>query len=444
MNIESKPNAQANYRSMIGGDSDDISKGAVTLNLSIYGTSFDLIYNAPDEAFDGSPRQVASGIVNFASHYRCGYVLLLGKDCWISANPGISFQAQIESNEQINQQYDVVVLPLDDSIYIAELSDGFVTREKVQPTEQALDFLADHKGSKAILAGGEMSRALEHKGFPVNCEEEIYFSDSKVSPYSFISLNWFLVKNKLYHHRLLVPLTILLAIFAFIIGTVIKLQSIQPEQVIIQPQVPEVAKAVVPAKIAVIPSNLRNSAGQFLQQISPRLSGPSLDFLKTCRLKQISINHSYITYSGEKMDNTDERLLGCGYDRLRKLAPALSLELTIEGYVWNAKTKLAAENPQSTPRSDFVRTMSRLKLLGEYIHWPFEIVETTHKGKQQEVRVAFSATNLTMQGLEAITEVFMSLSAEFESAHLSFNPDNLKLVNANFEFTVFTSSEVDP
>ena len=156
-----------NYRSIIDGD--ETLKEAVTLNLSINGTAFDLVYNARDEAFDGSPRQIAEGIVNFANHYQCGYALLLGKDCWVSANSGISFQAQIESNEQINQQYDLVVLPLDDSIYTAELSDGFVTREKVQPIKQALEFLTDHEGSKAILAGGKMSRVLDHENFPLNC-----------------------------------------------------------------------------------------------------------------------------------------------------------------------------------------------------------------------------------------------------------------------------------
>ena len=70
-------------------------------------------------------------------------------------------------------------------------------------------------------------------------------------------------------------------------------------------------------------------------------------------------------------------------------------------------------------------------------------METNHDGKEQEVRVTLTGDNLQVQALEAITEVFMSLSARFENASLNFNADHLELVDASMEFTLFTGTEVD-
>lgn len=445
MNSSVLSDLSQNYRSLID---DEGSKGAVTLNVSINGTGFDLVYNAQDEAFDGSPSQKASGIVNFAEHYRCGYALLLGTDCWVSANSGISLQAQIESNEQIIFQYDLLVLPLDDSIYIAELSDGFVTREKVQPVEQAIEFLNEHEGSKAILAGGKMSRVLDNENYPVNCKAEIFITGNDALPFTFQPLNWLLLKNKLYHHRLLVPLSIALAIVALIIVILIKLQGNQPEpelvpQLEVQPLITDLPKVVPPPQLIRIPSNLKNSAGQLLQSLSTTLVSTNLDFFKTCRLKKITVNNNHIAFSGEKMDNTDVQYMGCGYDRLRQVSNALSFDLSIEDNSWEAKADLAVAEAEPTSRTDFVKTMKRLQLLSDYIHWQFNIVETNHDGKEQEVRVTLSGDNLQVQALEAITEVFMSLSAKFENASLNFNADHLQLVDASMEFTLFTGTEVD-
>lgn len=442
MDSKSNPKLSESYRSIIDGHG--ATNEAVTLNLSINGTAFDLVYNARDDAFDGSPGQIAAGIVNFANHYRCGYALLLGKDCWVSANSGISFQAQIESNKEINQRYDLVVLPLDDSVYIAELRDGFVSSEKVQPVEQALEFLADYAGSKAILAGGKVSKALDAKKYSVNCKARIFYTGNDALPYSFQSLNWLLVKNKLFHLRLLIPLAIFLCVFAFLIIVAMKFKTMQPEKAEIKPQLPSVAEAVVQPKMPMLPSNLKNSAGQVLQAISPKLTGSGLDFLKTCRLKEITINSSHLIYRGNKMDNTDMRLIGCGYHRLWEVTQALSLQLAVDGYNWEAKSKNIVGTAQATPRTDFIKTMSRLKFLGEYIHWQFDIINAKDNGKHQEVRVAFSGNNLKKQALDAMTEVFMSLSAKFDNGRLNFNSDSLELVNASLEFTVFTASEVYP
>ena len=445
MNISKSSNSSNNYRSLID---DKDSKAAVTLNVSINGIAFDLVYNAQDEGFDGSPSQKALGIVNFAEHYSCGYALLLGTDCWVSANSGISLQAQIESNDQIIFQYDLLVLPLDDSIYIAELSDGFVTREKVQPVEQAIEFLNEHEGSKAILAGGKMSRALENENYPVNCKADVFISGGDALPFTFQPLNWLLLKNKFYHHRLLVPFSMALAVVALVIVILIKLQGNQPEpelvpQLEVQPSISEIPKVVVAPKLTVFSSNLKNSAGQLLQGLSTRLADANLDFFKTCRLKQITVSNTHVVFSGEKMDNTDVQYIGCGYDRLRQVTNALSFDLSIEDYNWEAKADLAIEEAQPTSRTDFVTTMKRLQLLSDYIHWQFNILEINHDGKEQEVRVTLSGDNLQVQALEAITEVFMSLSAKFENASLNFNTDHLELVDASMEFTLFTGTEVD-
>ena len=446
MNIFKDPDLSQNYLSLIDGDED--SKGAVSLNVSINGRAFDLVYNAQDEAFDGAPSQKALGIVNFAKYYSCGYALLLGTDCWVSANSGISLQAQIESNEQIIYHYDLLVLPLDDSIYIAELSDGFVTKEKVQPVEQAIEFLNEHEGSKAILAGGKMSRVLDNENYPVNCKAEVFTTGIDALPFTFQPLNWLLLKNKLYHHRLLVPLSTVLAIVAVVIVTLIKLQGNQPEpelvpQLEVQPLITELPKVVPPPKLIRVSSDLKNSAGQLLQSLLPSLADANLDFFKTCRLKKITINKNHIAFSGEKMDNTDVQYMGCGYDRLQQVTSALSFDLSIEDNSWEAKADLAVAEAQPTSRTDFVKTMKRLQLLSDYIHWQFNIVETNHDGKEQEVRVTLTGDNLQVQALEAITEVFMSLSARFENASLNFNADHLELVDASMEFTLFTGTEVD-
>lgn len=447
MNISRSSESSNNYRSFID---DKGSKAAVTLNVSINGTAFDLVYNAQDEAFDGSPSQKALGIVNFAEHYNCGYALLLGTDCWVSANSGISLQAQIESNEQIIYQYDLLVLPLDDSIYIAELSDGFVTREKVQPVEQAIEFLNEYEGSKAILAGGKMSRVLDNENYPVNCEGDVFISGDDALPFTFQPLNWLLLKNKFYHHRLLVPFSMALAVVALVIVILIKLQGNQPEpepelvpQLEVQPLISEIPKVEVAPKLTVFSSNLKNSAGQLLQSLLPRLADANLDFFKTCRLKQITVSNTHVVFSGEKMDNTNVQYMGCGYDRLRQVTNALSFDLSIEDYNWEAKADLAIEEAQPTSRTDFVTTMKRLQLLSDYIHWQFNVVETNHEGEEQEVRIILSGDNLKIQALEAITEVFMSLSAKFDNASFNFSADHLQLVDASMEFTLFTGTEVD-
>lgn len=424
-------------------DQDSEVKTAISLSLSINDVEFDLIYNAREESFDGTPTHIASGIVNFAKQSNCTYVMLSGNDCWVSTHRGISLLAQIESDQSINQ-YDIVVLPLDDAIYIAELNDLLVSKERVQHIDQALELLGEQTGRIAVLPGGKMQLALENQGYVVNVKKSIFITGKDVAPYSFQMLNWVLIKNRLFHLSLLIPVAIILCALLLVVALFISLNRPEPHVPIkIQSQVP--VEVNTPSLI-VAPLSDNNAASMF-KHLGPWLTGPAFDFLRTCRLVNIDINPQRIIYTGEKMDNTQMSLIGCGYKRLQQVTQERQLQLVLKGYNWTVNVQIDPLQAQEVPHTGYVETMDRLQLLAAYIGWDFNISKgdsrhlNSTNGSNQTVRVIFSGDHLQDKTMQAFTEVFMGLSADFKKGTLQLNPETLSLVNATFEISVNTISE---
>ena len=114
--------------------------GSMALDVSINGSRFTLIYRAREESFDGSSQQIARGLINFAEQYDCNCALLVGKNCWIAEAKGLSIAAQFEDDSELTK-YQMVVVPLDEMIYLAKVEDGLLSEERVYPIDRALEHL---------------------------------------------------------------------------------------------------------------------------------------------------------------------------------------------------------------------------------------------------------------------------------------------------------------
>jgi hypothetical protein len=428
-------------------DQDSEVKTAISLSLSINDVEFDLVYNAREESFDGTPAHIASGIVNFAKQSNCTYVMLSGNDCWVSTHKGISLLAQIESDQSINH-YDIVVLPLDDAIYIAELNDLLVLKERVQHIDQAIELLSDQTGRIAVLPGGRMQLALENHGYAANVKKSIFIAGKDVTPYRFQMLSWVLIKNRLFHLSLLIPVGIILGVLLLIITLSVSLTIDKPKMPVkVQPSIKPQLSIEVSEPPPVTGKNFNNNAAQMLESLAPWLTGSGFDFLKTCRLLNVDINDKQIIFTGEKMDNTQMSLIGCGYQRLKQVIQERQLQLLLIGYNWIVTVKVDPMQAQRVPSAAYVQTMDRLKLLAAYIGWDFSIPQADFRSsnvnnqRDQSVRVVFSGDHLEANTLAAFTEVFMDLPADFEKGTLILNPETLSLVRATFEISVHTISE---
>jgi hypothetical protein len=417
-------------------------KGAVVLNTSVNTEEFQLVYHAKEEPLGGSRRRIADSIVNFCKLHECSYVILTDGNCWISADKGISLLAQIEDNEEL-EEYDMVVMPLDSAIYIAEINEGLVISEKVSPTEQAIDFLVEHKKSHiAVLDGGTATEPLRQQGFAVNCEQQLFISGANARPYSFQNIIWILIKNRFYHPKLIAPLGLSLASLTFI--AYLLTPAPEKPEIILETEAPVVKPSVAPV-IPIVPvkpppSVLNNNASQLFQQISPWITGKTLVFLQTCRLKKIDIKNGEINFSGQHMSNTDKRHLGCGYQRLQTVIRDNQLNLVLKDYNWSFEVALNPIKKQHTERTVYIDTMKRLELLAQYLNWQMQIRSTETDGDQQKVTVVLNGKRISIQTLSALTTGFSNIAAQLKNGSLTFNPNNLELLDARFELSIHTKS----
>ena len=62
------------------------------------------------------------------------------------------------------------------------------------------------------------------------------------------------------------------------------------------------------------------------------------------------------------------RLIGCAVPQVMGGYSGSITQLAVDGYNWKPSQNIVG-TAQATPRTDFIKTMSRLKFLGEYIHW---------------------------------------------------------------------------
>lgn len=426
--------------------SQDLEEGAVILTTSINGKEFQLVYQAKEEPIGGSKGRIAQSMVDFAKNHQCGYVLLTEGNCWISPDKGISLLAQIEGNEEL-EQFDVIVMPFDHVVYIATANEGLVVDERVKPLDQAIDTLLEHPDLNiAVLPGGLLSEKIEKEGFAINCKRPLVTSGREATPYKYQPLNWLLVTNGLYHHRLLVPLGIILFVISFTFYFFAP-QNRQQAELTIKAATEEVSNKIA-AELPLLPilpvgpDILNNGASQMFEHISPWITGKTIDFLRTCRLTNVEIDNDTISYNGQRMSNTSMKYFGCGYDRLRQISRDQRLNLSIKDYDWTVDAALGPRKTQKTIRTEFIATMDRLELLTQYLNWELSIQNAEPSGDNQEVTIELRGKQLTSETLSALQSVFSEISAQLNQGELQFNPDSLELLSATFEITVHTASRL--
>jgi len=428
--ISSKP-AIAHLSNRVGVE------GAVALSTSIGAQEFQLVYNAKEEPLGGGRKHIAETIVNFCNHYDCGYVVITDGNCWISGEKGISFLAQIENSEELDQ-YDLIVMPLDSVIYVAEISEGLVVSEKVSPADQAIISLLEHKERRlAILNGGTATEQLKQQGLPVNCEEQLFAFGKEAKPYHFQPLTWALITNRFYHKKLLLHLGVLLAclglishLFIFELGS----EDIQDIKALAEDKILAIVKEKPP-------NYLNNNASQQFQQITPWITGKTADFLKTCRLKKINIKNDVINFSGQRMRASD-RSIGCGEQRLKSVVQNNQLNLSINNNNWSFDITLNPIIKQPRERTIHTDTIERLELLAQYINWQIQISSTQSKGDHQKITVVLNGNQLSTQTLRLLANSFSEMAAQLAKASLTFNPESLKLLDARFELSIYTKSRL--
>ena len=432
-------------------ESSSSQEGAVILPTSINENEFQLVYQAREESVGGAKLRMAKNIVDFAKSYRCNYVLLIDGSCWISPDKGISLLAQIEGNEKLDK-YDYVVFPLDHAIYIAKINEGIVVEERVRPTDQAVNYLQQQKTAEiAILAGGHSYEDLASHEFVVNCDLLLLTSESEAAKYRFKSLNLALITHKLFHHRLLFPIIatlIPILIIGFLFSPMYGVDStksmndidgsfldMQINSSMLPTTLPEVN--TLPRTPQVI---LDNSASHILIAISPWVTGNTIDFLKTCRLKSIQLGKKNLIFTGERMSNIKKNQLGCGNARLDKIAQVNNLELIRSENTWTFNLPIQPKTAQTTHRKAYSETLERLELLSQIIGFRLNILSTQKDVDKQRLKVLFQGKNLNTEILTILSQGLSKHAAEFIKGSIKFNPNNLDLLDAQLEIDIHTQS----
>ncbi len=430
--------------------SSTASEGAVTLSTSINDNEFQLVYQAREESVGGNKLRMAKNIVDFAKSYRCGYILLIDGSCWISPDKGISLLAQIEGNEKLDK-YNYVVFPLDHAIYIAKINDGIVVEERVRPIDQAISYLQKNKNKEiAVLAGGHTYQQLASYEFMVNCDLALFTVEPEVKRYRFKAINLALISNQLFHYRLLIPVTLtaiplLLIVFLFSPLYDVKLDKPQKtsqsmSDINITPHLQSIVKQ--PPKIP--QTILENSASQLLAKITPWVTGKTINFLRTCRLKTVEISKLSLSFNGERMSNIKKNQLGCGNGRLDEIAQANSLKIKRKEDSWSFNLAMQPNIAQTTDRKDYSETLERLELISQHIGWRLNILSTTNNGDKQQLKVLLQGKNLNSQILNVISEGLIHYATEFIKGTIQFNPNNFDLLDAQFEIDIHTQSSTKP
>ncbi|MDG1694563.1 MAG: hypothetical protein P8I13_06895 [Porticoccaceae bacterium] len=449
MNQSSTQASEQTYEEQF--ESSSSHQGAVILPTSINENEFQLVYQSREESVGGTKLRMAKNIVDFAKSYRCNYILLIDGSCWISPDKGISLLAQIEGNEKLDK-YDYVVFPLDHATYIAKINEGIVVEERVRPTDQAVNYLQQQKTAEiAILAGGQAYEQLASHEFVVNCDLVLLTSESEAAKYRFKSLNLALITHKLFHQRLLIPVAytaVPLIIIAFLFSPLYNIKKTKATYDVsgsfldldINSKVPrtlEPAVKKVPQAPKVI---LNNSASHVLIAISPWVTGNTIDFLKTCRLKSILLSKKYLIFTGERMSNIKKNQLGCGNARLDEIAQANNLELIRSENTWTFSLEIQPKTAQTTHRKVYSETLERLELLSQIIGLRLNILSTQKDGDKQRLKVLFQGKNLNTEILTILSQGLSKHAAEFIKGSIKFNPNNLDLIDAQLEIDIHTQS----
>lgn len=422
------------------------NEGAVTLPTSINDNEFQLIYQAKEESMGGTKLRMAKNIVDFAKSYRCSHLLLIDGSCWVSPDKGVSVLAQIEGNEKLDN-YDYVTFPLDHAVYIAKINDGIVVEEKVRPIDQAISYLQNHKHAEiAILAGGHAYEQLASHQFIVNCDLTIFTWESEAANYRFKAINLVLITNQLFHKRLFTPALIVitpLIIIAFLFSPLydVKLDKAQRNtRSMLDLDTTPKSKLIVKPAPKIPQTILENSASQLLAEITPWVTGKTINFLRTCRLKTVEISKQSLSFEGERMSNIKKNQLGCGNARLDNIVQANALRINREKDSWSFALAMQPNIAKTTDRKDYSQTIERVELISQHIGWRLNILSTINNGEKQRLKVLLQGKNLNSQVLNDISGGLIDYATEFVKGTIQFNPNNFDLLDAQIEIDIHTQS----
>jgi hypothetical protein len=189
---------------------------------------------------------------------------------------------------------------------------------------------------------------------------------------------------------------------------------------------------------------LENSASQLLAEITPWVTGKTINFLRTCRLKTVEISKRSLSFNGERMSNIKKNQLGCGNGRLDEIAQANSLKIKRKEDSWSFNLAMQPNIAQTTDRKDYSETLERLELISQHIGWRLNILSTTNNGDKQQLKVLLQGKNLNSQILNVISEGLIHYATEFIKGTIQFNPNNFDLLDAQFEIDIHTQSSTKP
>ena len=269
--------------------------------------------------------------------------------------------------------------------------------------------------------------------------------ESESLKFSFKAINRALIANRLYHPRLFIPavITILpLLIIAFLFSPFYNVGNTRTEldhdNAFLDLNVKSETAPVIQAP-SVPQINLQNNASQIFRAIRPWVTGKSINFLRTCRLKTIAITKNHLAFVGERMSNIKKNQLGCGNSRLNEISQANKLKVTREQSTWQIDVRLEPSPSQSSERIDYIETIERLELLSQHIGWRLNILPTINDNKQH-LKILFQGKEFSSQVLTVLSQGLSNYAAEFIKGSLQFNPNNLDLLDAQFEIEIYTKS----
>ena len=408
--------------------------GAMTLETHINGEPINLVYRAQYEVFDHQGAQLARELVSFAQQNNCKYALLVDGSCWIAEGRGLSFAAQLENNAHLNH-YDMIVLPMDDMVYLASMDEGLLQQEKVYPVNKAMEFLLTCQDEQklAILAGGMASMQLQQAGLETNCAETLITHGREAKAYTYKTLNLLLIQHRLFHPRLLLKVSILITV---LLGLGLLFYYLTPKEV--QEVVEEKVEQVQEVITAPMLDYVNNHASQVFLHLEPWLKAPWLDFLTTCRLTNINLEGTKVLYQGQWMDDLRQ---GCGNSRLRQVVQDNQLQLTNHADGWGINGIELPIALAALERTNSAQTLQQLQQLAAYLSWQLAINKIQRKGEIRDIQITLSGDFINQPILAILSQHFAKLPARIEQAQFIFDPDSLSIIKAELEITLFTTGE---
>jgi hypothetical protein len=177
-----------------------------------------------------------------------------------------------------------------------------------------------------------------------------------------------------------------------------------------------------------------------LAEITPWVTGKTINFLRICRLKTVEISKRSLSFDGERMSNIKKNQLGCGNARLDNIVQANALRIIREKDSWSFVLAMQPNIAQTTDRKDYSQTLERLELISQHIGWRLNIVSTINNGEKQRLKVLLQGKNLSSQVLNVISGGLIDYATEFVKGTIQFNPNNFDLSNAQIEIDIHTQS----